>query len=100
MDLVNLFWTEAHSDLNEVLKNQVRNYSITDISKAEGILLQIKKMYPNKEKMSSLSKEFYKIIQHKESEEENCPIDNLRVVSEKFDLCQVYFYSCLVWFYY
>lgn len=90
VELVDLFWRESLSNLTDVLQNQIHKYSIADVFKAEGVLLQMKKCHPDKEKMSELSKEFYSIIKHKEKEGGNCPIDNLRMVSQKFDLCQVF----------
>lgn len=70
---------------------------MADVTKAEGILLRLKDCVANKQPVEDLSDEFYDVIQHCHGQK--ITIDNMKIISQKSDLCQVYdlylLYLCL-----
>ncbi|XP_065649889.1 protein mono-ADP-ribosyltransferase PARP4 isoform X11 [Hydra vulgaris] len=85
--LVNTIWADAQGNLKDLLANSIHSYILADVVRAEGILLQIKECFEKKdEKLKTLSEEFYNIIKLKKN---NNVLDNAKIISRMFDLCQV-----------
>nr|XP_047129288.1 protein mono-ADP-ribosyltransferase PARP4 isoform X3 [Hydra vulgaris] len=85
--LVNTIWADAQGNLKDLLANSIHSYILADVVRAEGILLQIKECFEKKdEKLKTLSEEFYSIIKLKKN---NNVLDNAKIISRMFDLCQV-----------
>ncbi|XP_027733408.1 protein mono-ADP-ribosyltransferase PARP4 [Vombatus ursinus] len=86
--LVELIWVEALGHLENILLKPANSISLNDVSKAEGILLQVKAAL-NKgettEELRKLMSEFYRLIPHRSTEDEV----NRRLLSKKEDLCQL-----------
>ncbi|KAM6178182.1 protein mono-ADP-ribosyltransferase PARP4 [Rhynchocyon petersi] len=88
-DLVEMIWAEALGHLEHMLLKPVNRISLNDVSKAEGILLLVKTALKNGETAEQLQKmmtEFYRLIPHKDKNREDV---NLRLLSQKEDLCQL-----------
>ena len=89
-NFVNTIWTDAQGNLSDLLTNNIQSYSLGDVARAEGILLQLKNNFnqkdENKELTFFLSCEFCKIIKLKTS---GTFLGNLKDISRMFDLCQV-----------
>uniref|UniRef100_A0A8D2KV27 Poly [ADP-ribose] polymerase n=1 Tax=Varanus komodoensis TaxID=61221 RepID=A0A8D2KV27_VARKO len=89
INFVELIWTEALGLLDDVLDKAVTSISLNDVSRAEGILLWIRKAlddHESPEKLSTMILEFYKIIPHKSGLEYDV---NKKLLSSKQDLCQL-----------
>uniref|UniRef100_G3VDU7 Poly [ADP-ribose] polymerase n=1 Tax=Sarcophilus harrisii TaxID=9305 RepID=G3VDU7_SARHA len=87
-NLVELIWVEALGHLENILLKTANSISLNDVSKAEGILLQVKAALNKGETTEELRKmmsEFYRLIPHRNSEDEV----NKRLLSKKEDLCQL-----------
>ncbi|NXJ11809.1 PARP4 polymerase, partial [Odontophorus gujanensis] len=88
-DFVELIWAEAIGHLDSLLLESVNNISLNDVSKAEGILLQVKNALnegADEAALREMMMEFYQLIRHKTK------IDYLvskRLLSRKQDLCQL-----------
>ncbi|XP_065586155.1 protein mono-ADP-ribosyltransferase PARP4 [Cyrtonyx montezumae] len=88
-DFVELIWAEAIGHLDSLLLESVNNISLNDVSKAEGILLQVKNALnegADEAALREMMMEFYQLIRHKTE------IDYLvskRLLSRKQDLCQL-----------
>ncbi|XP_062983799.1 protein mono-ADP-ribosyltransferase PARP4 [Elgaria multicarinata webbii] len=86
---VELIWAEALGILEHLLDKPVTSISLNDVSKAEGILFQIKKTLNymgSSTDPSAMLSEFYKIIPHKGHLDYDI---NRKLVSSKQDLCQL-----------
>ncbi|KAM3935691.1 protein mono-ADP-ribosyltransferase PARP4-like [Leptodactylus fuscus] len=87
--LVESIWVDAVGHLDSVLSCRVESISLNDLSKAEGILRQIRNALVKKDKredISQMMQEFYQCIPHKEKIYSNIDMKFLMV---KQDLCQV-----------
>ncbi|XP_074159822.1 protein mono-ADP-ribosyltransferase PARP4 isoform X2 [Sminthopsis crassicaudata] len=87
-NLVELIWVEALGHLENILLKTANSISLNDVSKAEGILLQVKAALNKGETTEELRKmmlEFYRLIPHRSTEDEV----NKRLLSKKEDLCQL-----------
>uniref|UniRef100_A0A8C3RM59 Poly [ADP-ribose] polymerase n=1 Tax=Chelydra serpentina TaxID=8475 RepID=A0A8C3RM59_CHESE len=86
---VELIWAEALGHLDHLLLKPVNNISLNDVSKGEGILLQIKNAM-NKgtaaKALKAMMMEFYRIIRHKSGIDYNI---TKKLLSSKQDLCQL-----------
>ncbi|XP_006879680.1 PREDICTED: poly [ADP-ribose] polymerase 4-like [Elephantulus edwardii] len=88
-DLVEMIWAEALGHLEHMLLKPVNRISLNDVSKAEGILLLVKTALKNgetEEQLQKMMNEFYRLIPHKDKNREDV---NLRLLSQKEDLCQL-----------
>uniref|UniRef100_A0A6P8R189 Poly [ADP-ribose] polymerase n=1 Tax=Geotrypetes seraphini TaxID=260995 RepID=A0A6P8R189_GEOSA len=88
-NFVELIWVEALGHLDHILGQPVNSISLNDVSKGEGILLQVKKALDNgasAEVLKQMMLEFYRIIPHKSGINYN--VDK-RLLSSKEDLCQL-----------
>ncbi|XP_029458355.1 protein mono-ADP-ribosyltransferase PARP4 isoform X2 [Rhinatrema bivittatum] len=86
---VELIWVEALGHLDHILRQPVKSISLNDVSKGEGILLQVRKALDDgatAELLSQLMSEFYRIIPHKTGIDYN--VDK-RLLASKQDLCQL-----------
>ncbi|XP_035248728.1 protein mono-ADP-ribosyltransferase PARP4 isoform X2 [Anguilla anguilla] len=84
---VELLWTEALGCLGNILKIPLTSISLNDVSRAEGLLLQIHKALKegsDQKQLAELMAEFYTLLPHKE---EFAP--TMREISLKLDLCQL-----------
>ncbi|KAI1899751.1 hypothetical protein AGOR_G00064980 [Albula goreensis] len=84
---VELLWREALGCLNNILKIPITGISLNDVSKAEGLLLQVQKGLKDEREQNQLQelmREFYTLLPHKE---ETHP--TTRTISQKLDLCQL-----------
>ncbi|XP_064167801.1 protein mono-ADP-ribosyltransferase PARP4 [Anguilla rostrata] len=84
---VELLWTEALGCLGNILKIPLTSISLNDVSRAEGLLLQIHKALKegsDQKQLPELMAEFYTLLPHKE---EFAP--TMREISLKLDLCQL-----------
>ncbi|XP_041440465.1 protein mono-ADP-ribosyltransferase PARP4 isoform X9 [Xenopus laevis] len=82
-------WTEALGHLDKILSRPVNSISLNDVSKAEGILLQVRKALDTGTEPGDISKamaEFYRLIPHKKPMLVNI---NKKLLSTKQDLCQL-----------
>ncbi|KAM4048542.1 protein mono-ADP-ribosyltransferase PARP4 isoform 3-T4 [Anomaloglossus baeobatrachus] len=87
--LVESMWVDAVGHLDSILSCPVENISLNDLSKAEGILRQIRNALVNKDRkedISQMMQEFYQCIPHKERRQNNI---NMKFLTVKQDLCQV-----------
>ncbi|NWH79028.1 PARP4 polymerase, partial [Piaya cayana] len=88
-DFVELIWAEAIGHLDSLLLEPVNNISLNDVSKAEGILLQVKNALDEgagEEALQEMMKEFYQVIRHKSGIDYNV---SKKLLSKKQDLCQL-----------
>uniref|UniRef100_A0A674JFL2 Poly [ADP-ribose] polymerase n=1 Tax=Terrapene triunguis TaxID=2587831 RepID=A0A674JFL2_9SAUR len=86
---VELIWAEALGHLDHLLLEPVNNISLNDVSKGEGILLQIKNAMNEgtaAKALKAMMMEFYRIIRHKNGIDYNI---TKRLLSSKQDLCQL-----------
>lgn len=86
---VELIWTEALGHLDHILLHPVNSISLNDVSKAEGILLQVRKGMDKEDPIDTLiplMSEFYRIIRHKNKKD---LVINKKLLSMKETLCQV-----------
>uniref|UniRef100_A0A8C0JCS0 Poly [ADP-ribose] polymerase n=1 Tax=Chelonoidis abingdonii TaxID=106734 RepID=A0A8C0JCS0_CHEAB len=86
---VDLIWAEALGHLDHLLLEPVNNISLNDVSKGEGILLQIKNAINEgtaAKALKAMMMEFYRIIRHKSGIDYNI---TKKLLSSKQDLCQL-----------
>ncbi|XP_075995061.1 protein mono-ADP-ribosyltransferase PARP4, partial [Genypterus blacodes] len=84
---VELLWTEALGCLDNILKVSIHDLSLNDVSRAEGLLLQVQRKLAeeNLGAASSLLDEVYTLLPHREPR----PAASAKLVSQKLDLCQL-----------
>ncbi|XP_075598343.1 protein mono-ADP-ribosyltransferase PARP4 isoform X1 [Balearica regulorum gibbericeps] len=88
-DFVELIWAEAIGHLDSLLLEPVNNISLNDVSKAEGILLQVKNALDegtNEVALQKMMMEFYQVIRHKTEVDYKV---SKKLLSRKQDLCQL-----------
>uniref|UniRef100_A0A669QEG4 Poly [ADP-ribose] polymerase n=1 Tax=Phasianus colchicus TaxID=9054 RepID=A0A669QEG4_PHACC len=88
-DFVELIWAEALGHLDSLLLESVNNISLNDVSKAEGILLQVKNALnegADEAALREIMMEFYQLIRHKTEIDYEV---SKRLLSRKQDLCQL-----------
>ncbi|OXB57129.1 hypothetical protein ASZ78_006991 [Callipepla squamata] len=88
-DFVELIWAEAIGHLDGLLLESVNNISLNDVSKAEGILLQVKNALnegADKAALREMMMEFYQLIRHRTEIDYDV---SKRLLSRKQDLCQL-----------
>ncbi|NXX90925.1 PARP4 polymerase, partial [Centropus bengalensis] len=86
---VELIWAEAIGHLDNLLLESVNNISLNDVSKAEGILLQLKNALDegaDEAALQEIMKEFYQVIRHKTEVDYQV---SKKLLSRKQDLCQL-----------
>ncbi|XP_069058393.1 protein mono-ADP-ribosyltransferase PARP4 isoform X2 [Pleurodeles waltl] len=86
---VELIWVEALGHLDHILLHPVNRISLNDVSKAEGVLLQVRKALDKGDTVDTLiplMSEFYRIIRHKNEKDLDI---NKKLLSTKETLCQV-----------
>ncbi|XP_075054975.1 protein mono-ADP-ribosyltransferase PARP4-like isoform X2 [Mixophyes fleayi] len=86
---VETFWVDALGHLDSMLSCPVKNISLNDVSKAEGILHQVRNALTKgdrEEDIHQMMLEFYRFIPHKEKMLSN--IDK-KFLTVKQDLCQL-----------
>ncbi|XP_024919800.1 poly [ADP-ribose] polymerase 4 isoform X1 [Cynoglossus semilaevis] len=83
---VELVWTECLGYLDNVLQVSVDKLSLNDVTRAEGLLLQVQKMLRDKKHvgMRELYLEFHSLLPHKQ----RTSLD-MKSISQKLDLCQL-----------
>ncbi|XP_018431341.1 PREDICTED: poly [ADP-ribose] polymerase 4-like, partial [Nanorana parkeri] len=79
-------WTEAQGHLSSILSCPVKNISLNDVSKAEGILQNVRNVLNKGEGVRELMKEFYQCIPHRYRLQENVA---KKFLTAKQDLCQL-----------
>uniref|UniRef100_B3DM79 Poly [ADP-ribose] polymerase n=1 Tax=Xenopus tropicalis TaxID=8364 RepID=B3DM79_XENTR len=82
-------WIEALGHLDNILSRPVNSISLNDVSKAEGVLLQVRKALDTRTEPGDIRKamaEFYRLIPHKKPLQ--AKIDK-ELLSTKQDLCQL-----------
>lgn len=92
--LVDLIWTEASGELESVLSVSVESIKPDDVTKAEGLLLSIRRLLNNSslgtdeetKEVQQLTKEFFSNIPHVDQSD---VIDTKLKLARKQDLCQV-----------
>ncbi|NXL52624.1 PARP4 polymerase, partial [Podilymbus podiceps] len=88
-DFVELIWAEAIGHLDSLLLESVNNISLNDVSKAEGILLQVKNALDegaDEVALQEMMMEFYRVIRHKTEVDYKV---SKKLLSIKQDLCQL-----------
>ncbi|XP_009475160.1 PREDICTED: poly [ADP-ribose] polymerase 4 [Nipponia nippon] len=88
-DFVELIWAEAVGHLDSLLLESVNNISLNDVSKAEGILLQVKNALhegAGEVALKEMMTEFYQLIRHKTGIDYKV---SKKLLSRKQDLCQL-----------
>uniref|UniRef100_A0A8B9CL63 Poly [ADP-ribose] polymerase n=1 Tax=Anser brachyrhynchus TaxID=132585 RepID=A0A8B9CL63_9AVES len=88
-DFVELIWAEALGHLDSLLFESVKNISLNDVSKAEGILLQVKNGLAEgagEATLQEMMMEFYGLIRHKTEIDYKV---SKKLLSRKQDLCQL-----------
>ena len=82
-------WSEASGELERVLSVPVSSVKVESVSQAESCLLKIRDAIRGKgnANVNAEAKLFYEKLPHNESDVK--PLDSLRVLSSKQDLCQV-----------
>ncbi|XP_066562566.1 protein mono-ADP-ribosyltransferase PARP4 [Amia ocellicauda] len=86
---VELLWTEALGRLSNLLLNPISSVSSNDVSRAEGILQQLRKALSNganQGQLFAIMAEFYRVLPHKNMAD---TLITPKVVSQKEDLCQL-----------
>ncbi|XP_053163691.1 protein mono-ADP-ribosyltransferase PARP4 isoform X4 [Hemicordylus capensis] len=86
---VELIWSEALGHLDHLLAKPVTSISLNDVSKAEGILLRVKKALDemkSAEELTTMILEFYKTIPHRSGLDYDV---SKKLLSDKQDLCQL-----------
>uniref|UniRef100_A0AAJ7U2P4 Poly [ADP-ribose] polymerase n=1 Tax=Petromyzon marinus TaxID=7757 RepID=A0AAJ7U2P4_PETMA len=89
---VSTVWSEALGHLSQILQVPILLIEPKQVTKAEAILLQLKKAVLSKDvhdegALERLSNEFYKIIPQKHVAV--CPLTGMASISAKLDLCQL-----------
>ena len=91
--LIDHVWNEALGNLTSLLSVPVETIKLSDVDKAESVLLSIKEQLAsgdsNDPEIENLSDELYKSIPHKKKTGVGMKIDSLSKVTRKKDLCQV-----------
>ncbi|XP_037095147.1 protein mono-ADP-ribosyltransferase PARP4 [Syngnathus acus] len=84
---VELLWTEALGHLDNILRVPVNQLSLNDVSRAEGLLIQAQRNLKELKDGTahSLLLQAYDLLPLKYKD----PACNLKVISEKLDLCQL-----------
>ncbi|PKU38634.1 poly [Limosa lapponica baueri] len=88
-DFVELIWAEAIGHLDSLLLESVNNISLNDVSKAEGILLQVKNALDEgagEVALQEMMMQFYRVIRHKTEIDYKV---SKKLLSKKQDLCQL-----------
>ena len=87
--IVDLFWNEAQGNLSDLLKDPIESFTMETVNKAVAILIQLKDCLEinNGDEVTRLTNDFYEMIKHKS--ENRSAMDNIKVISQKLDLCQV-----------
>ncbi|XP_051483232.1 protein mono-ADP-ribosyltransferase PARP4 isoform X2 [Apus apus] len=88
-DFVELIWAETVGHLDSLLLESVNNISLNDVSKAEGILLQVKNALDEgagEAALREMMMEFYRVIRHKTEIDYTV---SKKLLSRKQDLCQL-----------
>ncbi|XP_064413950.1 protein mono-ADP-ribosyltransferase PARP4 isoform X2 [Latimeria chalumnae] len=86
---VETIWREAHGCLEDVLLCPVNSISPNDVSRAEGVLLQLRRAIDdgaNPAVLKDIMSEFYRLIPHKKGKDHTL---NKKILSAKQDLCQL-----------
>ncbi|XP_072253698.1 protein mono-ADP-ribosyltransferase PARP4 [Leuresthes tenuis] len=85
---VELLWTEALGCLSNILRVSMEQLSLSDVSRAEGLLLQAQKklMEGDLPEAASLLEEVYILLPHREAQPSK---PSIRLLSQKLDLCQL-----------
>uniref|UniRef100_A0AAQ5Z973 Poly [ADP-ribose] polymerase n=1 Tax=Amphiprion ocellaris TaxID=80972 RepID=A0AAQ5Z973_AMPOC len=84
--LVELLWTEALGCIGNILSVPINKLSLSDVSRAEGLLLQAQKnLKENPLQVSSLLMEFNSLLPHRNPENDA----TAKFFSKKLDLCQL-----------
>ncbi|XP_066543100.1 protein mono-ADP-ribosyltransferase PARP4 isoform X2 [Hoplias malabaricus] len=81
---VELIWTEALGSLSNILTVPVSSISLNDVSRVEGLLLQVQKCV-SEEEVKALLEEVNTLLPLRMKE----PDSKQKLVSQKLDLCQV-----------
>ena len=99
LDLLNTLYEEAKVSVSSIVSTPLGALSISQIQEAESILLAIYGLLrtagDNKEKIKSLSNEFYSCIPHKNGVP-TPSISSLVLLTEKQDLCQTMKDMCAI----
>ncbi|XP_070770875.1 protein mono-ADP-ribosyltransferase PARP4 [Enoplosus armatus] len=84
---VELLWTEALGRLGSILRVPIDKLSLNDVSRAEGLLLQVQRKLreANQTEAASLLGEVYTLLPHRAP---HLPA-NAKLLSQKLDLCQL-----------
>ncbi|XP_053733115.1 protein mono-ADP-ribosyltransferase PARP4 [Synchiropus splendidus] len=84
---VELLWTEAQGCLDNTLQVPIDKLSINDVSRAEGLLIQVQREMKkaNHPEVASLMAAVYTLLPHKVPP----PFPDPSLVSQKLDLCQL-----------
>ncbi|XP_010284016.1 PREDICTED: poly [ADP-ribose] polymerase 4-like, partial [Phaethon lepturus] len=88
-DFVELIWAEAIGHLDSLLLESVNSISLNDVSKAEGILLQVKNALDegaDDMTLQAMIMEFYQVIRHRTEVDYKV---SKKLLSRKQDLCQL-----------
>ncbi|XP_052377751.1 protein mono-ADP-ribosyltransferase PARP4 [Oncorhynchus keta] len=90
---VELLWTEALGCLDNVLKVPITSLSLNDVSRAEGLLLQVQRKLRARQgegpdtEVASLMEEVYTLLPHK-IDLSHLPL-HTKLISSQLDLCQL-----------
>uniref|UniRef100_A0A6Q2Y9E3 Poly [ADP-ribose] polymerase n=1 Tax=Esox lucius TaxID=8010 RepID=A0A6Q2Y9E3_ESOLU len=90
---VELLWAEALGCLDNVLKVPITSLSLNDVSRAEGLLLQVQKSLKRRRggepdtEVASLMEEIYTLLPHK-TDLSRPPVQT-KLISSLLDLCQL-----------
>ena len=88
LKLVDVFWSEAVGDIDNLLSKPLQAFKLADVSKAEGVLMQLKEelVKENTDRVDELSDEYFSIITYKKRQ---ARISSVSDISRQRDLCQV-----------
>uniref|UniRef100_A0A8C7VSN5 Poly [ADP-ribose] polymerase n=1 Tax=Oncorhynchus mykiss TaxID=8022 RepID=A0A8C7VSN5_ONCMY len=90
---VELLWAEALGCLDNVLKVPITSLSLNDVSRAEGLLLQVQRKLRARQgegpdtEVASLMEEVYTLLPHK-TDLSHLPL-HTKLISSQLDLCQL-----------
>ncbi|CAB1347306.1 unnamed protein product [Coregonus sp. 'balchen'] len=90
---VELLWAEALGCLDNVLKVPITSLSLNDVSRAEGLLLQVQRRLRERQgegpdpEVASLMEEVYTLLPHK-TDLSHLPL-HTKLISSRLDLCQL-----------
>ena len=87
ISLVCHIWEEAQGNLSKVLSIPIESIKLSNVDKAESLLLSIKTLIAGKQesKLADLVDQFYELIPHKSTDN----LESLSNVCRKIDLCQL-----------